>query len=449
MSVAKRDRGDDRQKPVPSNEDEGNENKENEQHRFVRTNQALKWAKGGLSDAKLYLYAKTGQIVESEDSTEVTEAFQKLDTYKEQIDSLLVNAENWTKSMLQTWNYQTNLIDALKECNSVIQTFHNRNKSHLEQKDNDEFTENQFAQIVKGISNELFIDQQESEKRYGHASKLLVVPLRNILNHEIQHAVDLKRKYIHHKRQFDNNCTIITNLKNKIQDIENPKKEETEKPNVGTFGKLKLGFGKLIQSNPTKQELENKLNDARSELPAYIKQFDVVKKQLLESINIVEEKLNIEVVYYVQQFYNFVEKWKSGNTPNDDPMDKQKDDGYNAEDDHVETEEDQNVQNEEELVFQAHDDNDYGQEQKEDVKLVKDLQIDSMMNYIMNNPEMDEVNLDEPNQEKNEHIKYHNPNDVDFNDVSSEAVNDDAENNNNDNVKINEIEISENHDVET
>ena len=109
---------------MPSNEDEGTINNGNV--RFHRTNQALKWAKGGITDAKLYIYAKTGQINESDDSPEVAEAFQKLDTYREQIDTLLKNAENWTKSMLQTWNYQTHFIDSLNECNTVIQTFNKK-----------------------------------------------------------------------------------------------------------------------------------------------------------------------------------------------------------------------------------------------------------------------------------------------------------------------------------
>ena len=30
-------------------------------------------------------------------------ALQKLDTYREQLSRLLHNAENWTKSLLQTW----------------------------------------------------------------------------------------------------------------------------------------------------------------------------------------------------------------------------------------------------------------------------------------------------------------------------------------------------------
>ena len=104
----------------------------------------------------------------------------------------------------------------------------------------------QFAQIVKGISDELYLDQQESERRYGHASKLLVVPLRNILDHEIMHAVDMKRKYIQYKRQYDNCCTTITSIKDKIEEIDNTEKKDKDQQakssSVGTFGKLKMGF---------------------------------------------------------------------------------------------------------------------------------------------------------------------------------------------------------------
>eukprot|EP01084_Bolivina_argentea_P163980 285180_1 len=327
MSVARRDKGNDPDKPAPPNEDEG-KLIENDHQRFQRTNQALKWAKGAAADAKLYIYAKTGQIEESEDSTDVTEAFQKLDTFQSQIDILLRNAETWTTSMLETWNYQTNLIDALNECNTVINTFHSRNNSPKNENENKnenninnnifDKDKNEFAELVKGISSELYLDQQESKRRYGHASKLLVVPLRNILNHEIAHACDIKRKYIVHKRLFDNCCTTITHLRNKIEDIENPKSIENnpqKSQSIGTFGKLKIGFNKLITSNPTKEDLLNKLSMARSELPQYIKIFDTAKQQLLEAINIVEEKLNVEVVYYVQQFYTFVQKWKSGQTP--------------------------------------------------------------------------------------------------------------------------------------
>merc|ERR1712187_709505 len=96
-------------------------------------------------------------------------------------------------------------------------------------------------------------------------------------------------------------------------EMDNPKEEEQHQQNTSALGKLKLGFSKIIQSNTTKEDMEKKLENARAELPKYIKVFEETKKQLLESINIVEEKLNVEVVYYVQQFYRFVKEWKSGN----------------------------------------------------------------------------------------------------------------------------------------
>lgn len=172
-----------------------------------------------------------------------------------------------------------------------------------------------FAQILRGIAIELYGDQQESEKRYGHASNLLVVPLRNIINHEIAHAMDLKRRYILVKRQFDSCCTTISTLKSKIEELKNPKpEEEAANPDVSPFGKLKMGFGKLIQSaNPTIQDLQDRLAIARHQLTEIIKAFDHSKMQFMEALDIVEQKMNVEVVYYVQQFFEFMRQCKSGN----------------------------------------------------------------------------------------------------------------------------------------
>merc|ERR1719410_58831 len=148
ISIAKRDKGNDEN---PPNEDEGK--KLEDEQKFPRTSQALKLAKNAISDAKLYVYAKTGQIQESEDDAEVSLALMKLDTYKEQVDSLLRHADNWTKSMLQTWNHQTNLIDALTECNTVIHTFHNNNNSKANEENDAQQNKDQDE------------DEKEKEKR--------------------------------------------------------------------------------------------------------------------------------------------------------------------------------------------------------------------------------------------------------------------------------------------
>jgi len=298
--------------------------------RFSQTNQALKWAKTGINEAKLLVYAKTGQITESADAEDISLGLHKLDAYREQLSRLLHNAENWTKSLLQTWNYQTNLVDSLNECDKVIQTFHHKQpgidvQSDPEQKGDDIIApsspphhnpnESHFGRILRGIANELYGDQQQSEKRYGHASNLLVVPLRNIINHEVMHAMDLQKRYILVKRQFDACCTNISSLKAKIEEAENPKEEE-EVPDsgvAGTFDKLKMGFGKLMQSaNPTVDELRDRLSVARSQLTDIIKTFDHSKMQFMEALVIVEEKMNVEVVYYVQQFLEFMRQCKSG-----------------------------------------------------------------------------------------------------------------------------------------
>ena len=193
--------GKDPEQPAPSNDDEGKA-AEDDQQRFLRTNQALKWAKNSISDTKLYLYAKTGQIQESDDSADVIEACAKLDTFREQIESLLLNAENWTKSMLQTWDFQTSFVDSLHEGSSVILTFDRNTHSPPDEPPRADDAEHaqpdkadpadpaeqeqesvdlsssqrhsHFAQILKGIASELLMEQQASERRYGHASKLLV-----------------------------------------------------------------------------------------------------------------------------------------------------------------------------------------------------------------------------------------------------------------------------------
>eukprot|EP01083_Nonionella_stella_P027158 74734_1 len=429
MSIAKRDKGNDHQ--PPSNEDEGNE--VHDPHRFARTNQAIKWAKGGLADAKLYIYAKTGQIQESLDSPDVAEALQKLDTYKEQIDNLLKNAELWTTSMLQTWNHQKALIDSLNEANNVIHTFkpkqeHTPTLAPLATTDDSL----EFADIVQGISKELHLDQQESEQRYGQASALLVVPLRNILNHEIQHAVDIKRKYISHKRQYDNCCTTIAHVKQKIEEIDNPQSVEQESDDhVTTFGKLKIGFGKLMASAQTKQALQVQLEESRQELPQYIKQFEVTKQQLMEAITIVEEKLNIEVVHYVQQFYTFVLKWKSGSIINSVSQEHREQEQKEMEKE-KEPEQGQEKKQEKEIVVQEiaierEDDLDKNEE-----RFVADLQIDSMIS----NPvelQLDEVSLGSNDNENRNDVAKQSKEDAD-------EVEDDPDQN--------EIEISENHDIE-
>jgi len=285
-----------------------------------KTNQALKWAKGGISGAKLYIYHKTGQIQESEDSVEVTKALQRLTTYRDQIDSLLRNAENWTKSMLQTKNYQTDFIYSLNVSSKVIPRI---NGDAINDKNNENGMK--FKQIVQGISTELTLDQQRTERNHLKASKLLVVPLHNILNHEIQHALDCKKKYILNKRQYDNYCTIIANLKSKIKYLQYPKslsseKNEKDKSKITKFGKFGRGFNKLMQSNQSEQELQIKLKHSLSRSVEKKKVFNESKKQLLESINIVEEKLNVEFIHYIQKFYQFVQTWKADKVENDDKI---------------------------------------------------------------------------------------------------------------------------------
>ena len=68
--------------PDQPNEDEG---KVGDRNGHARTNQALKWAKTGINEAKLFVYAKTGQITESADPDDISLALQKLDTYREQL----------------------------------------------------------------------------------------------------------------------------------------------------------------------------------------------------------------------------------------------------------------------------------------------------------------------------------------------------------------------------
>ena len=167
----------------------------------------------------------------------------------------------------------------------------------------------------------------------------------------------------------------------------------------------------------------------------------------MESINIIEEKLNIEVVYYVQQFYTFVKEWKTGNSsPKIQPNlneDVNEDEDENAQ--RIEEEE------EEEDQGQGQDDKVQGIELvddgKQDKSLISELQIDSMMN----NPDMDEVDLDssqidiERMQRENDAYGGVGYYDVDVNGNNGDNEEDEED----ENVNIDEIEISENHDVET
>merc|ERR1712176_1226574 len=63
-----------------------------------------------------------------------------------------------------------------------------------------------------------------------------------------------------------------------------------------------------------KEDLNGKLSDMRDELSAHIKVYDMAKQQLLEYVEIVEEKLNVEIVFYVQKYFEFVQKWKDVNS---------------------------------------------------------------------------------------------------------------------------------------
>jgi len=60
----------------------------------------------------------------------------------------------------------------------------------------------------------------------------------------------------------------------------------------------------------TIEEIKNKQNVARNELRVIIKLFEESKTQLMEAINIVESKLNMEIVHHVREFYHFVSSWK-------------------------------------------------------------------------------------------------------------------------------------------
>ena len=274
------------------------------QNRFSKTKEATirnyKWAKDGVNKSKLFIYAKAGRIEESEHCAQVKQALLTLDTFQTTIDPLLANAEKWSQSMLQCMTNQKNLIYALNQSAASM---------NIQQK------QGRFAQIIKGISSELTINEKECKLRHNQTLKLLVAPLQNILNHEIKHALSLKKKYIQNKRQFDDICTSISNLKQRIEETNELKQGDNGSANGSAFGKLKVGFGKLMPSSiGSKEDLEGKLQEMRGALTQHIKVFDMAKEQLLEYVDIVEEKLNVEIVFYVKKFYEFVKKWKDANS---------------------------------------------------------------------------------------------------------------------------------------
>merc|ERR1712013_462474 len=104
----------------------------------------------------------------------------------------------------------------------------------------------------------------------------------------------------------------------KLHEMDHPPEDDEqkaakEKESSSAFmGKIKMGFGKLMASAPVRDDVEAKLKEAREELPKHLKVFAESRQQLLEAIDIIDQKLNVEVVYYVQQFANFMKERKTG-----------------------------------------------------------------------------------------------------------------------------------------
>ena len=252
----------------------------------------MKFLNSQVNQAKLLAKSLMGQINESNDDPDVVLAFKKLDTYKEQINALFKTAQAWTQNMNKTWHSQSNFMEQLNISHSVIKQFNvQKNNSNNDNNNNNDNSgvsldnSNKFIGVVKGISKSLKIEKNEAQQRYKRAQSLLVIPLNKILKGEIQHAIEMRKKYIKCKRMYDDNCTSIMNIKQKIKDIENPTQNEQKVTSV--FDKFRVGVQKMVQTKKTKNELENELTLVRLELPRNRNGFEQAKTQLLVCLYII------------------------------------------------------------------------------------------------------------------------------------------------------------------
>jgi len=331
-------------------------------------NATMNLIKDQMHDVKLMAKSMVGQIEESEDDPKISNAIQKLDTYKEQISLMVKAAECWAKAIHETWDAQQKFLHQINKYQLTIKTLkpanvvnndkhnpnaninegvdsnaninvniNNNNEQKIDSNTGKTSVENipgvapivtvvpkiqsatsstqvpntnedcqAFINVMNSISFELYTEQKDYEKYKTNAEKLLIIPLQNILKHEIKHAIDIRQKYLKFKRQYDDYRTVIAKTEEAIDAIDHPVVQEESKNS--TTEKIKnILFGRvLFNAEYNKQELEVKLSAVRIKLPLCIKQFEEAKQQLLESIQIIEQKLNIEVVYYVQQFYNYI-----------------------------------------------------------------------------------------------------------------------------------------------
>ncbi|ETO32674.1 hypothetical protein RFI_04441, partial [Reticulomyxa filosa] len=202
-----------------------------------------------------------------------------------------------------------------------------------------------------------------------NARMYLVMPLQNILSREISHAIDMRTKYNREKRHYDDICTTIEQLKKDLSMLDQMKQQESfdtqhqddqsitanplqkddtahddsssaqnETKTINLASRLKMTWARLstgisssddesgfrtgctrskdresyhtvgAMSPENRAEYETQLKEAREKYKACLKSFETSKQQLLECIELIENKLNLETDHYFKQFGDFVEK---------------------------------------------------------------------------------------------------------------------------------------------
>jgi len=223
---------------------------------------------------------------------------------------------------------------------------------NAEEKDAEEKDDSSFATLCRRISSHLRKDQEELEKKCRNSKMYIVTPLHNVLFREINHAIEMRAKYMREKRYYDDICTTIENLKKNLRTIKQieesgdkqnngistnqqkpAEQEQNEAQNAAQnknnfTSRFKMTWARFAKSSASgndsgvqveekenhavspenKSEYERKLKEAREKYKVCVKSFETTKQQLLECIELIANKLNLETEHYFKQFGDFVEK---------------------------------------------------------------------------------------------------------------------------------------------
>jgi len=304
-------------------------------------NQPFSLFKSQLSDMNLFNQLK--RIQESAHEPHVADALLRLDSYREQITNVVTSANNWAKSLNTSLICQKQLLLRMKELK-----FEPVEQNLAEQQEH-------FFILCKGLNDELSTCGKQYQQKMIKSQNLLMEPLKKLLNTDILHAIEMRKKYLKNKKRYDYCCNILSKIQKQMDiyaqklksqtssaeindDVENLEEHspiidastvsvsedlnEPPPPQVDpmpiksqstilllmrqdsitmnskkTSTKLKNFFQKIATKTDSVDDLKIKEKIAREEVRIAMKNFKQSKMHFMEAIGKVDTKFSVEIVY--------------------------------------------------------------------------------------------------------------------------------------------------------